>query len=69
MAADGSCPSCGRSLAASASEAAPERLTGSDLRKMAGESGRAPWHFKVMVAALALYLGWRVVQLVALLFR
>lgn len=45
MAEDGSCPSCGRSIATV--EAEP----------------KAPWHFKLMVAAVCLYLGWRVVQL------
>lgn len=25
---------------------------------------RAPWHFKLMIAAVALYLGWRVVEAV-----
>jgi hypothetical protein len=25
---------------------------------------RAPWHFKLLLVALCLYLGWRVVQLV-----
>jgi hypothetical protein len=27
-------------------------------------SGKAPWHFWVLVAALVLYLGWRLVQVV-----
>lgn len=48
---DGTCPSCGRPVAAAAagSDAAPE-----------GE--RAPWHFKLLVTATAAYLGWRLVQ-------
>jgi hypothetical protein len=31
----------------------------------AGEEERAavPWHFKMMVGALVLYLGWRIIQL------
>lgn len=41
MSADGSCPTCGRQLAAPA---------------------KAPWHFKLLMVALALYLGWRAVQ-------
>jgi hypothetical protein len=28
-----------------------------------------PWHFWLLVIALAIYLGWRVVQLVLWLFR
>ena len=69
MSAEGECPSCGRVLARAEPAAPAAKLSGADLREMAGESGKAPWHFKLMVAALAIYLGWRVVQLVALLFR
>jgi len=86
MRADGSCPTCGRTLAAAAAPAAPadaasdgadpeavpgagQRLTGADLREMAGEDAKAPWHFKLMVVALAIYLGWRAVQLVIALVR
>lgn len=25
---------------------------------------RAPWHFKLLVVALCVYLGWRLVQLI-----
>jgi hypothetical protein len=28
------------------------------------EKRKAPWHFWVLLAALAIYLGWRLVQLV-----
>jgi hypothetical protein len=48
---------------------APTTLNSAQLREMAGEDAKAPWHFKLMVLALALYLGWRAVQLVLLLFR
>ena len=39
-----------------------------DLRKLAGgeegeEAAKAPWHFKLLMVLLALYLGWRIVQL------
>jgi hypothetical protein len=27
-----------------------------------GEPRRAPWHFKVLVGTVAVYLGWRTVQ-------
>lgn len=33
------------------------------------EKVRAPWHFWLLVAALAVYLGWRLVQGVAWLLR
>jgi hypothetical protein len=46
MAADGSCPSCGRSIAT----AEPEP--------------KAPWHFKLLVGAVLVYLTYRVIQLV-----
>ena len=28
-----------------------------------------PWHFKLMVGLAALYVGWRVVQMIGWLFR
>ncbi len=69
MSAAGTCPSCGRIL-----ETKPaESISGSskspkvDLRSLAA-SGRdedvsAPWHFKLLVTGLVLYLGWRVIDL------
>jgi hypothetical protein len=42
---DGTCPTCGRLVAEPGGEAA--------------EAPRAPWHFKLLVAAVVLYLGWR----------
>lgn len=32
------------------------------------EKVKAPWHFWVLVGAIVVYLGWRVIQGVALLF-
>ena len=46
---DGACPTCGRSLAK------PGERPGDQ---------RAPWHFKLLVAAVVAYLGWRAVELV-----
>jgi hypothetical protein len=69
MKADGSCPTCGRVLPVA--EAPGEQpLTAKDvnLREMAGEDAKAPWHFKVLVGLVVLYLGWRVAQLVGLAF-
>lgn len=65
---DGTCPSCGRLVEApkAASTVTARTL---DLKKLAaGADGtaddvRAPWHFKLLVVLLALYLGWRVVDL------
>ena len=44
---DGTCPTCGRRVV-TAGKAAQE--------------ARTPWHFKLLVAAVVLYLGWRMVQ-------
>jgi hypothetical protein len=51
MRPDGTCPSCGRVLA--------------DPVRAELDAPRAPWHFKLLVAAVVVYLGWRVLQLVA----
>jgi hypothetical protein len=48
LAADGTCKTCGQFIAEP-----PE----------AGESdSKVPWHFWLLVVALVLYLGWRLVQ-------
>ena len=57
-------------MAASASGAGgspskPEKL---DLKKLAGDNAKAPWHFKLLMVLLAVYLGWRLVQLIGLMF-
>ena len=67
---DGTCPTCGRVV----EKPEPQSLVTAknlDLKKLAaGEDGdlddvAAPWHFKVLVVLLVLYLGWRIVQLFA----
>ncbi len=52
MAPDGTCVQCGTVIADP-----PE----------VGEEGdaRVPWHFWVLVVALAIYLGWRLIQGIA----
>ena len=60
---DGTCPTCGRPVAT------PERPIAAntmDLRELAGEKAKVPWHFKLMVVALVIYLTYRLVQLVML---
>jgi hypothetical protein len=47
---DGTCPSCGRKVAEPAEVAATRE--------------RTPWHFKLLLLAVVVYLGWRLVQLV-----
>ncbi len=54
LAVDGSCPTCGRPVGEpeqSAAQAASDEST--------------PWHFKLLVVMVVVYLGWRFIQLVA----
>jgi hypothetical protein len=51
MHADGSCPTCGTTIADVAAEQ------------------RAPWHFKLLVAGVCIYLAWRLIQGIAWLVR
>ena len=37
-----------------------------NLRELAGKDAKAPWHFKLLMVLLAIYLGWRLVQLIQL---
>lgn len=66
---DGTCPACGRHVgdqrvaAAPSGLKAPTTISGKSLRELAGKEGKAPWHFKVLVGLLILYLGWRVLAL------
>ena len=68
MSPDGTCPACGRSL----DEQRPiTRVTGRsiDLRRLASgadgssDDAAAPWHFRLLVGLLAVYLVWRVIDL------
>ena len=63
---DGSCPHCGTEVEFTTVRG--ERITHDtlDLKNLAGlEDEKLPWHFKLLVLLLCLYLGWRVVQLFA----
>ena len=55
----GSCPSCGRVLATDT-----KGVPRINVKELAGEDAKAPWHFKLLVVAMILYLCWRAVQLV-----
>ena len=65
MNADGTCPSCGRSVEAQQ----PITAKNLDLHRLASgadvdpDDVKAPWHFKLLMVLLGLYLGWRVVEL------
>jgi hypothetical protein len=52
MRPDGRCPQCGHDVAA---------VTEETERKVAEE--KAPWHFKLLVVALVVYLTWRFIQI------
>lgn len=61
---DGSCPSCGRAVEAPVART-PVTAKNLDLHEIAGEQSKAPWHFKLLMVLLALYLGWRIIDLFA----
>ena len=64
MKEDGTCPTCGRTVETPARQ--PITAKNIDLRMLAageGEEPKTPWHFKLLMVLLALYLGWRIVQL------
>jgi len=63
---DGTCPTCGRSLEAPMRVVTAENL---DLKKLASgnadddDDAKAPWHFKLLLVLLVIYLTWRFIQL------
>ena len=65
MRADGSCPACHRVLATRGALRLEARMLGEDdptTGKKSDGTPKVPWHFKLMVVALVIYLGWRLVQ-------
>ena len=50
---DGTCPTCGRQVGDPATQQ-PEADPADE---------KTPWHFKLLVVALIVYLGWRFVEL------
>ena len=50
--ADGTCPTCGDTVGEVEQRA-----------EAAAHDESAPWHFKLMIGATVVYLGWRFVQL------
>lgn len=81
MSRDGSCPSCGKSIASEKALGREEQSDFSsrhrnekpnsaarvDVRRLAATEGdelaKAPWHFKLLITGLVLYLGWRIISL------
>lgn len=66
--ADGTCPTCGRALAKPRAITRPEQQTsiGASAHGQGGEGSkfRAPWHFKLLMVGLIIYLGYRLWQLI-----
>ena len=56
LADEGECPACG------------EALEVTEATKLANEDVKVPWHFWLMLTAIVVYLGWRVIQGVDALF-
>jgi hypothetical protein len=59
----GECPQCGVDIDVPRISTA---ITSDslDLKSLAGiENGKAPWHFKLLVGLLCVYLGWRIVAI------
>jgi hypothetical protein len=70
MKASGACPTCDKLLATKGALRMEARSLGvPGPGETEGEAPKAPWHFKVMIGCLALYLGWRVIQGVQWLFN
>ena len=65
LTAEGACPSCGAEVQHPAERHASDTGPGDVPAEVAAE--RIPWHFWLLLAAAAVYLGWRAVQGVALL--
>lgn len=56
---NGTCPECGRHIEQSLRLRRSDQPSLRELSKMSGE--KAPWHFKLLMAMLVAYLGWRII--------
>ena len=65
MNVDGTCPSCSR-LISTTSINGSITFNNLDLKNLArgsnGEDVSVPWHFKLLVGALVMYLTWRLIE-------
>jgi hypothetical protein len=55
---DGSCPTCGRTVAEPSDQ--PESADST----ATAEREKAPWHFKLLIAVTVIYLTWRAIQMI-----
>lgn len=63
VAADGTCPTCGRPVDPGKAHVATDEVIGSGADPESNEeSPPIPWHLKALAAAVALYLGFRAWQ-------
>ncbi len=62
LAPDGTCPTCGAPVTTG------EHLAAGPGQDVAAVERTVPWHFWVGVAAVIVYLGWRLIQGFLLLF-
>ncbi len=60
MRPDGSCPTCGRVL--ELRQPLATQVAAADPADEEPAPIKAPWHFKVLLVCLVVYLGWRGVQ-------
>jgi len=65
---DGSCPKCRTVLEHPVADLGAGVDGGQGRATPEAQTVKIPWHFWVMVAATALYLGWRVIQGIGALF-
>jgi hypothetical protein len=57
---DGTCPTCGHTVAEPAVESTSTESASTEAAST--EATGAPWHFKVLIAVTAVYLGYRLFQ-------
>ena len=59
---DGTCPTCGRPVAEI--EQGADEVVADEVVVDEG----TPWHFKLLIGAVAIYLGFRTIQMISWLF-
>ncbi len=69
MEGNGACPQCKTVLATRGALRMEARSLGVPAPgETEGEAPKAPWHFKLAILTLVIYLSWRLSQLIAYLF-